>query len=213
MLYWNTVSPLLKAVLKDIMQANAFNSFRLVGGTALSLQLGHRMSVDIDLFTDAPYGSIDFQKLEDFLKSNYRHVHTENYGLIGIGASYTVGKSQRESIKPDLYYTDPYIQPPHLEDGIRLATVEEIASMKIDVIQRGGRKKDFWDIHEILEQYKVTELLDLHLEKYPFSHDYQEIRKQLTNFHLADADFDPICLKNKVWELIKYDIIVMMGKV
>ena len=53
MLYWNTVSALLKDSLLLLMQAEELNEFRLVGGTALSLQLGHRMSVDIDLFTDA----------------------------------------------------------------------------------------------------------------------------------------------------------------
>ena len=60
MLYRNTVTELLRSNLEQIMQAEVFKQFRLVGGTALSLQVGHRMSVDIDLFSDAPYGSIDF---------------------------------------------------------------------------------------------------------------------------------------------------------
>ena len=51
-LYWNTVAPILKEVLQDCIDEPIFKPFRLVGGTALSLQLGHRMSVDIDLFTD-----------------------------------------------------------------------------------------------------------------------------------------------------------------
>jgi Nucleotidyl transferase AbiEii toxin, Type IV TA system len=49
------------------MQADTFKDFRLVGGTALSLYRGHRLSEDIDLFTDAPYGSIDFGVLTDFM--------------------------------------------------------------------------------------------------------------------------------------------------
>jgi hypothetical protein len=48
-MYWNTVTPLLKNVLLDLMQSAIFDEFRLVGGTSLSLQLGHRMSVEIDL--------------------------------------------------------------------------------------------------------------------------------------------------------------------
>lgn len=55
-MYWNTVSPLLKQVLNDLMNEELFSLFRLVGGTSLSLQIGHRMSVDIDLFTAAEYG-------------------------------------------------------------------------------------------------------------------------------------------------------------
>jgi hypothetical protein len=54
------VSPLLKEILLDLMQEEIFSPFRLVGGTALSLQIGHRISVDIDMFSDADYGSIDF---------------------------------------------------------------------------------------------------------------------------------------------------------
>jgi hypothetical protein len=57
MLYWNTVTGLLKETLLELMQATEFKDFRLVGGTALSLKFGHRMSDDIDLFTDAHYGS------------------------------------------------------------------------------------------------------------------------------------------------------------
>ena len=61
-LHFNTVTPLLKTILEDLMKAEEFESFRLVGGTALSLYYGHRMSVDIDLFSDAEYGSLDFKK-------------------------------------------------------------------------------------------------------------------------------------------------------
>ena len=70
-LYWNTVVPILKEVLQDCIDETVFKPFRLVGGTALSLQLGHRMSVDIDLFTDSEYGSIDFKAIREFLELKY----------------------------------------------------------------------------------------------------------------------------------------------
>ena len=63
-LYWNTVTLGLKSVIHDLMHAEQFDSFRLVGGTSLSLQLGHRMSDDIDLFTNALYDSIDFNAID-----------------------------------------------------------------------------------------------------------------------------------------------------
>ena len=62
-LYYNTVSPLLLSTLQDLMNTSVFDDFRLVGGTSLSLQLGHRQSVDIDLFTDCIYESVDFKIL------------------------------------------------------------------------------------------------------------------------------------------------------
>ena len=71
MLFYNTINPLLKSILQQIMGAEEFSAFRLVGGTALSLQLGHRISIDIDLFSDAPYGSIDFEAIDNYLKKNF----------------------------------------------------------------------------------------------------------------------------------------------
>ncbi|MGF7231546.1 nucleotidyl transferase AbiEii/AbiGii toxin family protein [Arachidicoccus sp.] len=59
-LHWNTVTPLLQSGLKKLMSEPLLDPFRLVGGTALSLQIGHRAPVDIDLFTDVAYGSIVF---------------------------------------------------------------------------------------------------------------------------------------------------------
>jgi hypothetical protein len=60
-IHYNTVTPLLKEVLDILLKEEIFAPFRLVGGTNLSLRLGHRMSDDIDLFTDAEYGSLDFR--------------------------------------------------------------------------------------------------------------------------------------------------------
>lgn len=74
MLYYNTVNEHLIGYLKTLMSSEVFNSFRLVGGTALSLQLGHRTSVDIDLFSDLEYGSIDFKIIDTFLKSEFKYV-------------------------------------------------------------------------------------------------------------------------------------------
>lgn len=92
-------------------------------------------------------------------------------------------------------------------DEIRMATTEEIIAMKIDVVQRVGHKKDFWDLHELLQNYNFSTMLALHLQRYPYWHDKELILKNLTNFELADDDFDPICLKGKYWEFIKEDIV------
>ncbi len=110
-------------------------------------------------------------------------------------------------IKLDVFYTDPFIQPSLVKDGIRIASTEEIIAMKIDVVQRGGRKKDFWDLHELLPQHNLHSMLSLHQQRYPYIHDKELILKNLTNFEFADDDFDPICLRGKYWEFIKEDII------
>ena len=209
-LFWNTVTPLLKSALTKIMDNDPFKQFRLVGGTSLSLQLGHRTSVDIDLFTDAAYDSIDFNGIDNFLRENFAYVSEPQPGVIGMGVSYLIGDNESESIKLDLYYTEPFIQPALLYAPYRLATIEEIIAMKIDLVQRVARKKDFWDLHELLEQYSPSQMIELHSMRYPYNHDEGLIRANFTNFTMADDDFDPICLKGKHWELIKYDVVQVM---
>ncbi len=206
-MYWNTVKGLLKESLVLLMNAPEFTNFRLVGGTALSLQTGHRMSVDIDLFTDVEYGTIDFGEIDRVLKTNFKYVDSSFGILPGMGRSYIVGSDKYNSIKLDIYYTDRFIQAAITEDGIRMATVEEIIAMKVDVIARGGRKKDFWDIHELLGKYTIAQMLALHQLRYTYDHNEKAIINSFSNFEIADDDFEPLCLRGKYWELIKLDIL------
>ena len=204
MLYYSTVNDLLKNSLLQLMRSEVFNDFRLVGGTALSLQIGHRESIDIDLFSDADYGTLDFESIENYLQENFKYVDFLNT-IPAMGKSYFIGKNKENTIKLDLYYTDSYIQPYIKLDGIRMATIEEIIAMKIDVVQRGGRKKDFWDLHDLLQSYDIGQMLDLHEQRYPYTHDKDLIIQNLTSFEQADEDFNPICFKGKYWEFIKED--------
>ncbi|MFW0718331.1 nucleotidyl transferase AbiEii/AbiGii toxin family protein [Pedobacter sp. N23S346] len=188
------------------MQAAELKDFRLVGGTALSLYLGHRLSVDIDLFTDAPYRSIDFDCIEQYLLKQYKYVQGDFGGNPGMGKSYLVGTDRNNAIKLDLYYAmDPFFQDYVIHDDVRMATVEEIIAMKVDVILRGGRKKDYWDLHQLLENYTIDQMIDLHQKRFEWTHDREKILKNFRNFSDADLDFDPICLKAKEWIFIKED--------
>jgi predicted nucleotidyltransferase component of viral defense system len=206
-LYYNTVSPLLLSVLQLLMKSVEFDDFRLVGGTSLSLQLGHRESVDIDLFTASAYDSVDYKAIDLFLRRNFKYVDTFDTDLVGMGRSYYVGDSANNCIKLDIFYTDSYIRPSIKTDGLRLASVEEIIAMKIDVVSRRGRKKDFWDIHELLGVFSINQMLDLHQERYPYNHDRKVILENFTDFKMADLDFNPICTRGKFWELIKLDLV------
>src|ERR1700748_1281148 len=104
MLHWNTVAPVLKDGLLLFMRSPIFEDFRLVGGTALSLHKGHRISVDIDLFTDIEYGKVDFGEIDKFLQNQYSYVHTSFGILPAMGRSYLVGFDRESSIKLDIYY-------------------------------------------------------------------------------------------------------------
>ncbi len=143
MMYYNTVNDLLKNTLITLMESSVLDSFRLVGGTALSLQLGHRLSVDIDLFSDAPYGSIDFKTIDEFIEKTFPYHHHFSNLDPAMGKSYSVGTDKDNVVKLGVFYTDTFIQPPLITNEIRMATTEEIIAMKIDVVQRIGRKEDF----------------------------------------------------------------------
>jgi hypothetical protein len=206
-MYWNTVTPLLKDVLIQMMRSETFEVFRLVGGTSLSLQIGHRESVDIDLFTDAKYDSVDFNSIDNYFRNQYSYVST-NEGLpISFGKSWYVGTDQYNAVKIDLYYTDPFIRPLLKKEEVRLASAEDIIAMKLEVLGRGGRKKDFWDLHALHKHYSIQKMIDLHQERYPYSHSVEELLLSFVNFENADDDLEPICLLGKHWPLIKLDFV------
>jgi predicted nucleotidyltransferase component of viral defense system len=205
-MHWYAVTSILQNALRVMMASPLFRSFRLVGDTSLSLQLGHRISVDIDLFSDAEYGTIDFDKIDKFLREHFSYVDTNDGLPVAIGKSWYVGSSEDAAVKVDVYYTDAYIRPEYEEDDIRMAALEDIIAMKLETIGNGGRKKDFWDIHRLHDNFTISEMIDLYLERFPYSYDAVEIRTALTNFDQAENDFDPECLLDKTWEIIKLQI-------
>ena len=204
-LQYQTVKPILRSTLERLMDLEEFSPFRLVGGTSLSLRYGHRKSDDIDLFTDAEYGSLDFHHLQEILRKEFTYCQGDCGDVVGFGASYIVGNSKDDCVKLDLFYTDPFIRPMEVFDTIRMAAVEDIVAMKMDVISRGGRKKDFWDLHMLRDHYIIEQMLSLYEERYPYGATKEECTGGLTNFSVADTEPDPICLQEKVWQLIKLD--------
>ena len=210
--YWNTVSERLQNVLIDIINEPIFSPFRLVGGTSLSLQFGHRMSVDIDLFTDNEYDSINFKDIREFLELKYPFCVSRNLDNVSFGTNFVVGNSINDCVKIDLYYTDDFIEKPISISDIRMATANEIIAMKLDVVLNGGRKKDFWDLHYFIDKVTVDEMIDLFKKRYPYNDAFDELKKQLVNFENAEADFEPICLLDKNWELMKLDFYEFVKK-
>lgn len=204
-LQYQTVKPILRSTLERLMEMEEFAPFRLVGGTSLSIRYGHRMSDDIDLFTDAEYGSLDFHKLQEILRKEFPYCQGDCGDIVGFGVSYIVGNSKDDCVKLDLFYTDPFIKPMEIFGTIRMAAVEDIVAMKMDVVSRGGRKKDFWDLHMLRDHYSIDQMLSLYEERYPYGATREECVSGLTNFSVADSEPDPICLQDKVWQLIKLD--------
>lgn len=170
-LHYETVSDTLLMYLKKMMLSEAFKDFRLVGGTALSLQRGHRRSIDIDLFTDREYGSMPIREIKEFFEKEFPiHDGTDSLTESSMGYHIRIGDGNGPIVKVDLFYTVPYIFPCLSQDGLRLADEKEIAAMKILAIAGPiKRQKDYWDIHEMLNDYSIKEMIEWSLARHPYS--------------------------------------------
>lgn len=217
MLYTKSTGKELLEVLRKLMSLELLADFRLVGGTALSLLRGHRISEDIDMFTYQEYGAVDFIAVENEIKQAFPYLWNTSDEFPELKENKTglhlyIGEDKKSAVKVDiLNWNDPFYFEQKIIDGIRLATLEEIATMKLDTISRGGRKKDFWDLSEILESYTLSALMELYQKKYEY-YDIAEVKKGLTDYAVAEKMPDPICLKGKTWETIKQQIINEAGK-
>ncbi|ANH81198.1 hypothetical protein A8C56_09565 [Niabella ginsenosidivorans] len=157
MLQTQTVSENTLALIKRLMADPQLNDFLLVGGTALALTIGHRLSVDIDLFA---FDSFDAALIANHLKSVYyaEEVKPRESSLICF----------IDQVKVDLI-THPYpeVSPHNQIDGIRIMSLSDIAAMKLHAIVRSGsRLKDFVDICFLLEKMPLAEMYAAYEEKY-----------------------------------------------
>ena len=209
-LYYETVPKPLLECLQKLMTHRAFSDFVLVGGTALSLQLGHRRSVDIDLFTTNDYGSMNLEEIKCTLATIFPYTaRLETLTRRNLGYSVYIGNSQAETVKLDLFYTEEFIAPIIQQDGLRLASLQDIAAMKLQTIVNNRRKKDFWDIHELLEHFTLKELIQYAQQRSPYTLTPTDILDTLCNltvFTELNDDTFILCFKGKYWELIVEDL-------
>lgn len=209
-LRYETISPALHSILTAIMQSECFTDFRLVGGTALSLQRGHRRSIDIDMFTDLPYGKMPTEAICSFLETRFStHYGTESLKQTAMGYSLRLGEQDGPVIKVDLFYTDSFIFLPIVEDGIRMADQREIAAMKLSAICGPiKRQKDFWDIHDLLSDFTLEEMIGWAIKRHPFSLSEDEIINALSKTNEIEESPEGIDSLRHLdfWELIVMDL-------
>ena len=149
MLHEETIAPATLELLKTLMNDSNLPDFRLVGGTALALQIGHRISVDLDLFTDTPF---DVEECQATLQNNY--------GFIPTYIQHQNLKGNIGNVKVDcIAHQYPWIKPALKEEGIRLASLEDICAMKLNAIAGNGtRLKDFIDIAWLSSRFSFNEM-------------------------------------------------------
>ncbi len=196
MLYTQTVEPRTFALLKQLLDMPELASFSLVGGTALSLVYGHRISIDLDLFSDIKFD-------QDLVINALRQKFTEGFIYEGEFKHFGIFCFV-ENVKVDLVpFRHPLIRPIQVIDGIRMFSLEDIAAMKIQAILGRGKKKDFWDIAELFKHFKLKEIIAFYKEKFPSQMLLISIPQALSYFDDADESEDPISINGMDWDAVK----------
>lgn len=199
MLQYRSVYPETLGLLKKLMQLKALDDFFLVGGTALALQIGHRISVDLDLFTLTDFNANKLTKTLNELFSINEVIEEKNTLHLNIHYPENINTP----IKVDfIKYDYPLLKPVVNADGIRLLSLEDIIPMKLSAVSGRGLKKDFYDLYYLLHQYPLNYLLELFQKKFSIKNNLHLI-KSLTYFSDADEDADPIIFDDIKWDEIK----------
>ncbi len=192
MLQKQAVKPELLELLEELMLVNEFTNFNLVGGTALALYEGHRLSVDIDLFGRS---EISPDLFTEILKEKGETTILSQSSKILI---YVINK-----IKVDFVdYNFQLLEPVNVIDGIRLVSKKDIAAMKLNAIAGRGSKKDFVDVYQLLNDFSLSEMLTFYAQKYPNGSEFM-VLKSLLYFDDAEIEPDPIMLIPATWSQVK----------
>jgi hypothetical protein len=187
MLHKETVSPAILELVQILQADHYFKDFILVGGTALSLQIGHRTSVDIDLFTRSSFNEQEYLEYLEKTYSfslQYMHHHTLKGFINGIFI--------------DLLRHDyKLVKPPVVEEGISMSSKADIAAMKVNAISGNGtRVKDFVDIWFLLKEFSFQQIVGFYTEKYDARNEFHAI-KSLTYYEdIVESDW-PKMIKEK----------------
>lgn len=195
MLHLETISPDTLTLLKKIQSLDEFNNTRLVGGTALALQLGHRKSIDLDFF-----GNFE-TSLEELTT-----ILSEFSTVTPVSSSRMTRFLVVDGVKVDIVsYPYGWIDNPVSAEGVVLAGIKDIAAMKLSAITNRETKKDFIDYYFLLKRYSLKELIELYRQKYSDAQLFTSI-KSLSYFDDAESDPMPDMIVPVDWDEVKSTI-------
>jgi predicted nucleotidyltransferase component of viral defense system len=183
-------------LLRQLQSFDEHDKFILADGTALALIYGHRISEDLDFFTEYDF---DTSHLIDFIKVKFQ-IQILNEAKNSL--SLNINNIKTEFIRhayPAIY---PYVE----SENIRLYSCEDISAMKINSVMNRGSKKDFYDIYELLKHFDLQQLLSFYDKKYGLA-SHLIINKSLLYFEDAETEPDPLSLGNITWNQVKQRII------
>jgi len=167
----------------------------LAGGTACALQIGHRISVDLDFFIPREFNAKELTR--SLKKIGKFELDRQSWGTI---------LGDFEKVKFSIFvYKYPALFPFKSLYGINILDLRDIAAMKIDAISTRGIKRDFIDLYFICQKgISLNEILSLYDRKYgSLASNLVHIQKSLVYFVDAEASTIPKMLKKAAWEKVK----------
>ena len=201
MLHLETIEPKTLELLRKLQSLSIFENSRLVGGTALALQLGHRKSIDLDIFGKIAATPEEIQETCSEVGSLEISKTSKNINIYWV-----------DGIKVDcVNYPYEWLEECRVLDGVRFASISDIAAMKISAIINRGTKKDFIDLHFLLKEMSLNHILDLYDQKYTDGSRFIAI-KSMTYFEDAESDPMPYMFEDVTWVDVKKSIIAAVQK-
>jgi len=197
-MYEKVVSTKTKRVLESLDKIEIIKNFYLAGGTALALQLGHRKSIDLDLFSRRSFST---EKLKTILSQIGKlKIYSEEKGTLNAsinGVKISFLRYKYKMLFPLIKYSK----------NLKLASTQDIACMKIDAISSRGSKKDFIDLYFLLKKYSLKEILSLFDKKYQ-EIEYSRLHILKSLIYFQDAEGDPMSLmfENIDWNKVKREL-------
>ena len=178
------------------MRLKALQPFSLVGGTALSLRYGHRTSVDLDFFYHEKF---EHDPIIKALKKEFGKGYSTESKYVRWGIFCYL-----DDVKVDIVH-HPHLPISDVEiiNNIRMSGDPDIVAMKLNAILGRGKKKDFWDLSELLHHYPLNDMIRFHETKFPDQNLLITIPQAITYFDDADESEDPISLKDQTWASVK----------
>ena len=203
MLQKNAVPRVAMDVLNFLSTQDFIKDFRLVGGTGLALYWGHRLSIDIDLFSDKKPSLLELEQKLSSLQDSFQISKNP------IGLTYEIKKIKCDFLSYPYSFTFNEIN----EEGIRIAHIEDIVALKLGAIANRGARKDFVDLYYIFEKYSLNDLLFFYTRMYNVKEHFS-LLKSMTYFEDAENEVTPELLLDKTltWEKIKKTIIQKVSK-
>jgi hypothetical protein len=176
------IKPSTFKLIQQLQTLPELKSFYLVGGTALAIQLNHRNSIDIDLFTHQEFEN---EKIISYVNDNISNFDTlYNFKNTVIGF---VNKVKVDFIT----HNYPLVNPPITEEGITFLSLQDIAAMKLNAISNSGKRlKDFIDVYFLLEHFSLHQMIGFYTIKYPNFNPLIPLRA-VGYFDDIDPEIDP----------------------